>query len=66
MICCEGAMFRGAVMPSAAAPGATLVTRSSGVSHSPQPPADSPAEAQAQVSVVKKLNFHFENTKTGP
>ena len=53
-------------MPSAAAPGATLVTRSSGVSHSPQPPADSPAEAQAQVSVVKKLNFHFENTKTGP
>ena len=53
-------------MPSAAAPGATQVTRLSGVSHSPQALVVSLSEAQAQVSVVKKLNFHFENTKTGP
>ena len=45
-------------MPSAAAPGATLVTHSSGVSHSPQPPVVSLSEARAQV---------IENTKyTGP
>ena len=31
-------MFREAVTPSAAVPGARRVTRSSGVTHSPQPP----------------------------
>ena len=34
----EGAMFREAVTPSVVVPGATQVTHSSGVSHSPLAP----------------------------
>ena len=46
-------------MPSAAAPGATQVTRLSGVSHSPQALVVSLSEAQAQVSVVLNTEFAF-------
>ena len=46
-------------MPSAAAPGATLVTHSSDVSPSPQPPVASLSEARSQVSVVTNTEFAF-------